>query len=237
MKQISIAALIIVALLGFGSKAVAQDQDKDLLTTLVDAVAEALADAVAQAVGDAVSKALADFEALDGVGSHVSAGIDTVADVGSQVTSGVEALAESRSRVSALAATITEGVSAAVARILSEFIEELRILIRTLVAIVALALVGFLAGMLIGVKRVEKLGCGFVIVFGVAVALVAGSNLGVGAGIAAAMVAGLVLPFAGTALALIAIEAGKRWLALLRSLRAGFRNLSARSSRNDKSLS
>jgi len=246
MKKLAIAVLILVALLG--TKVAAQDQDGDLLRSLVVSVAQVIADAVAQAVAGTVSEILADSETLAGVGSQVSAGAEavveagsrvraaaeTAAEVGSQVRAGAETLAETRSPVSAITATVTEGVNAAVTETLNEFVAQLRVLIETLVAIVALALASFLAGLLIGIKRVEKLGCGFVIVIGLIAALLAASNLGAGAGIVTAIAVGVVLPFASTALALIAIEAGRRWIALLRSLRASFRNLLNRSDPNDK---
>lgn len=59
-----------------------------------------------------------------------------------------------------------------------------------------------------GITRVDKLGCGVVIVIGLVAALQAESNVGAGAGILTAIAAGLILPFAGTVFALSAIEAG-----------------------------
>ena len=87
--------------------------------------------------------------------------------------------------------------------------------------------------MLTGIKRVDKLSCALVIVVGLAAALLAATNLGAGAGIVSAISAGIVLPFAGAVLARLVVEAGLRWIVLLRSLLASFRGSVDQSNEDD----
>ena len=124
---------------------------------------------------------------------------------------------------------LADGISAAVADTLNEFFGQFRILVQTLVALLVLSLGGFLAGALIGIRRGEILGCGVLVGVGLISALLAASNLGAGAGLVAAVATGVVFPFAGTALAIIAIEAAQRWFTLLQSLSARIRNALNRS--------
>ncbi len=251
MKKITVMVVILLALLL--SRVTAQEQEGDLLGALVKVVNDVAASAVAQAV----SVELSNFQALSGlesqvknaadtiagvgsqvrnaadtiarVGSQVRAGTESVAEVGSEVRAGAENLAEAGSRVRTGADTLTAGISAAVAEIPDKFVGQFRILIQTLAALLVLALVGFLAGLLIGIQRGEIFGCGILVGVGLIAALLAGSNLGAGAGLVAAIATGIVIPFAGTAIAIFAFEAARHWLALLRSLSASIRNVLNRS--------
>ena len=207
MNKMIIVALMLVAWLGM--PVAAQEQSDDLGWTDIVAVAEELVDALAQAVAEAVSEAAADAEVPLDEASQDSADAETAEDIESQVDAEVEAAVDE--------------LTAPVADVLNDFLEQLRVFILTMVAIFVLTLGSFLAGLLLGVKRVEKLGCGIVIAVSLIAGVLAWRNLGAGAGIAIIIVAGFVLPFTGTIIAIVTIEAGRRWIALLRSLRAGFR--------------
>lgn len=98
---------------------------------------------------------MSDFQALAGLESQVETAADTLAEVGSEVRSGAESVAEAGKQVRAGAENLADGISAAVADTLNEFVEQFRILVQTLIALLVLSLGGFLAGLLIGIRRGE----------------------------------------------------------------------------------
>ena len=79
----------------------------------------------------------------------------------------------------------------------------------------ALGAIGFIGGLLIAIQQAQKIGGGIVVVAGLIAVTLATHNLGIGAGIGAFAIVGLVIPFAGTIIAVAAAEAMRRWLHLI----------------------
>ena len=128
---------------------------------------------------------------------------------------GYEALERTTVQAKASAATVAQAVTTAVTQDLTDLIRYIRAIIGTALALAALGAIGFIGGLLIGIQQVQKIGGAIVVIAGLIAAILATHNLGIGAGIGAFAIVGLIIPFAGTIIAVAAAEAVRRWLNLI----------------------
>ena len=219
MKKIGIVVAILSALLGATVSAQEDSEDRVRTTTEVRAGVREAAEAGAQTLSEVRERVASGAETVSEIGERASA---RLAEVEDQVSEG---MANSiNGAIDQIGDLIRNGIVNTIAGIA----DDIGDLVRTVTLILTVVAVSFVTGMVIVIRGREGLGCALAIGIGIIAGMLAGLSIGFPEGLTAAIGIGIIVPFAGTFVAITLFAAARSWIAGASALYSALRTLAKR---------